>query len=162
MFASRLSTWDLRSALTFGSSRDTRSGALSESENRFSRSFRIACQTPLLGLGNLGGNGKASLTSAPTTVVARTSPVAAGSDGLDHGGGFRIEIFSSSACRPANFTEFLLKSNDGGNARFLGLKSANTPNTSPVFRESAWMKRPLGTPPFHCVLSCRDAFHRKG
>jgi len=24
-----------------------------------------------------------------------------------HGGGFRVEIFSSSACKPANLTEFL-------------------------------------------------------
>ena len=46
----------------------------------------MACQTPLLESGNLGGNGKASLTRAPTTVVARTSPVAAGFDSLDPGG----------------------------------------------------------------------------
>src|SRR6266478_9811688 len=84
------------------------------------------------------------------------------SDGHGHGGGFKTAIFSSSCCRLENLTELLLKLKKGGRSCFFGVNSANTPNTSPLFRPSALMKRPLGTSPFHCVLSCRDAFHRNG
>src|SRR5579871_3109681 len=86
MLASLPSTCDLRVARADGCSSIRGEGAFGELGKRSAMSILMACQTPLLALGSFGGNGKASLISAPTTAVARMSLVAGLSDSFDPGG----------------------------------------------------------------------------
>src|SRR5215472_8849663 len=86
MLPSRSSTCDLRFARAVGCSRISGEAAFGESGKRSAISMLIARHTPLLALGSFGGNGNASLISAPTTEVARISTIAGLSESFEPGG----------------------------------------------------------------------------
>src|SRR5580704_12580847 len=86
ILASLLSTWARTSSRTEGLSRERRLGTFSLSANSTAISLLIASHTPALGFGSRGNGGIASANKAPTTVVARTSAVAAVAPSFDPGG----------------------------------------------------------------------------
>src|SRR5215469_8190167 len=80
------SIWVRTLSRTEGWSSEIRLGSFSLSANKDAMSLLTASHTPAFGLGNRGSGGIASPNSAPTTVVARMSPVAAVAPNFDPGG----------------------------------------------------------------------------